>query len=71
MNTASAAAYLQISQKTLANYRCRGIGPVFVKKGRIFYFQDDLDEWMTKDKCQSTAQARLKSKSKECKGDIN
>lgn len=71
MNTASAAAYLQISQKTLANYRSRGIGPVIVKKGRIFYFKEELDEWMTEDKCQSTQQARLKNKSRECKDEIN
>lgn len=61
MDTESAAAYLDLSAKTLANYRCRGIGPRLIKRGRIFYRRADLDAWLAEGECQSTAQARLKA----------
>jgi hypothetical protein len=57
----SAAAYLGLNEKTLANYRCKGIGPKFVKRGRIFYFKSDLDEWLAQGRVQSTAQARFQA----------
>lgn len=60
MDPESAAAYLGVSSKTLANYRSRGIGPRFIKRGRIFYRRSDLDSWLADGECQSTAQARLK-----------
>ena len=41
-----AAAYLGLSPKTLAVWRCQGRGPRFVKFGRVFYFQSDLDAWI-------------------------
>ncbi len=59
MNCPSAAAYLGLSEKTLANLRCRGLGPKFCKRGRVFYFQRDLDEWLAAGLAQSTAQARV------------
>lgn len=59
LDCASAAAYLGLNEKTLANYRCKGIGPKFVKRGRVFYFQKDLDDWLNAGRAQSTAQARL------------
>ncbi len=46
MTRADAACYLGLSAKTLAMYAVRGIGPKFIKRGRVFYFQKDLDEWM-------------------------
>ena len=61
LDAESAAAYLSLSAKTLANYRCRGIGPRFIKRGRIFYRRSDLDAWLADGECQSTAQARLKA----------
>ncbi len=61
LDAESAAAYLNLSAKTLANYRSRGIGPRFIKRGRIFYRRADLDVWLAEGECQSTAQARLKS----------
>lgn len=60
MDGPSAAAYLGLSDKTLANLRCRGLGPRFCKRGRVFYFRADLDEWLAAGKAQSTAQARIK-----------
>ena len=41
-----AADYLGVSPKTMAVWRCEGRGPRFVKFGRIFYFQQDLDAWV-------------------------
>ncbi|MGB8864845.1 MAG: helix-turn-helix domain-containing protein [Candidatus Sulfotelmatobacter sp.] len=46
MNRANAARYLGLSTKTLAMYAVRGVGPKFIKRGRVFYFRDDLDRWM-------------------------
>lgn len=47
MTAPMAANYVGLSKQTLAMYRWRGIGPQFVKRGRIFYFKSDLDEWIT------------------------
>ena len=46
LDAKNAAAYLGLSVKTLAMKRCAGKGPKFVKRGRIFYFQKDLDSWL-------------------------
>jgi len=57
LDTANAAEYLGLSQKTLAMMRCQGTGPKFIKRGRIFYFKEDLDQWLMKGgKRSSTAQ---------------
>jgi hypothetical protein len=57
MDTANAAKYLALSEKTLAMMRCDGTGPRFIKRGRIFYFRDDLDEWVNaRGRFTSTAQ---------------
>lgn len=41
-----AANYLGLKPKTLAMWRCKGEGPRFVKRGRVFYFKDDIDQWL-------------------------
>ena len=46
MDTRNAALYVGLSEKTLAMKRCDGTGPRFLKRGRIFYFQTDLDDWI-------------------------
>jgi len=56
LDAKNAAAYLGLSAKTLAMHRCAGTGPEFVKRGRVFYFKEALDEWVRKGKRQSTAQ---------------
>lgn len=39
--------------------RCNGTGPKFVKRGRVFYFQTDVDEWLNaQGRMTSTAQAK-------------
>jgi Helix-turn-helix domain len=57
MDPKSAAAYVGLSEKTLAMKRCAGTGPKFVKRGRVFYFKEDLDEWLRAGRAASTAQA--------------
>jgi hypothetical protein len=49
LDTQNAADYLGLSVKTLAMMRCNGTGPKFIKRGRIFYFKEDLDEWILKE----------------------
>lgn len=43
MDTKNTSTYTGLSDKTLAMMRCKGSGPKFVKRGRVFYFQDDVD----------------------------
>ena len=59
LDTKNASAYLGFSTKTLAMMRWQGTGPKFIKKGRIFYYLEDLDEWMKTPRLTSTAQAKL------------
>lgn len=57
MDTTNAAAYLGLSEKTLAMMRCNGTGPKYIKRGRIFYYQEDLAIWLQEPgKRTSTAQ---------------
>ena len=63
MDTRNAGAYLGLSEKTLAMFRCSGTGPKFIKRGRIFYYQEDLDQWLNQGgRVTSTAQARATAK---------
>lgn len=41
-----AAIYLGFKDKTLAMMRSNGTGPKFIKRGRIFYYEEDLKEWL-------------------------
>ncbi len=59
MDTHNASLYAGLSEKTLAMMRCNGNGPKFVKRGRVFYFQADVDAWMNAHgRLTSTAQAK-------------
>lgn len=58
-DTCNASAYVGLSEKTLAMMRCNGTGPKFVKRGRVFYFREDLDAWLNEGgRFTSTAQAQ-------------
>ena len=60
MDTKNAALYLGLEEKTLAMKRSDGTGPSFIKRGRIFYFREDLDAWINEaKKASSTAQLRV------------
>ncbi|MBY0508516.1 MAG: helix-turn-helix domain-containing protein [Rhodospirillaceae bacterium] len=46
LNTAQAAFYIGITEKTLKKMRARGDGPRFRRHGRaVVYHIDDLDVW--------------------------
>ena len=60
MDTQNASTYLGLSVKTLAMMRSSGTSPKFIKRGKVFYYQHDLDEWLLHGgKCTSTAQQRM------------
>ena len=46
MDRKNAARYCGFSEKTLAMHACRGTGPNFVKRGKVFYFREELDRWI-------------------------
>ena len=57
VDTKNASLYLGFSVKSLATYRTLGTGPHYIKRGRVFYYIDDLDEWIKKfSRVTSTAQ---------------
>lgn len=52
------AARINVAPKTLANQRCRGDGPPFLKVGRLVRYDPALtDEWLAKRVCTSTSEA--------------
>ena len=59
LDAKNAARYLGLKDKTLAMMRTAGQGPKFVKRGRVFYYKDDLDQWLREGRVSSTAQARV------------
>ena len=61
MDRRNAAAYLGCAPKTLAQYASQGIGPAFIKRGRVWYFKGDLDSWLSLGRVRSTAVARLQA----------
>ena len=59
MDTRNTSVYTGFAEKTLAMMRCNGKGPKYVKRGRVFYFTADVDEWMNANgRLTSTAQAK-------------
>lgn len=59
IDSKNAALYLGLEEKTLAMKRSDGTGPCFIKRGRIFYFKEDLDAWINEcSRARSTAQLR-------------
>ena len=59
LDAKNAGSYLGLSVKTLAMMRCKGTGPEFVKRGRVFYFKADLDEWINGGRASSTESPNL------------
>jgi hypothetical protein len=58
LDAQNAANYLGLKEKTLAMMRSKGVGPKFIKRGRVFYFKEDLDFWLNADgRFVSTAQS--------------
>lgn len=46
LDVKNAALYLGLKEKTLAMMRTDGTGPKFIKRGRVFYYKEDLDVWL-------------------------
>ena len=47
LTAADAAQYVGYTPNTLAQYRCRGIGPNYRRvRGRILYAVEELDRWV-------------------------
>ncbi len=55
MDAKNTSTYLGVAEKTMAIWRSSGAGPPYVKRGRIFYFKDDLDKWIEEGRRTSTA----------------
>ena len=61
LDTRNTSLYTGLAEKTLAMMRCNGTGPKFIKRGRIFYFKEDVDAWLNaQGRLTSTAQAAQK-----------
>jgi hypothetical protein len=61
MDTVNTARYIGYAPKSLANMRSSGTGPPFIKRGRIFYYKNDVDEWLRARRVTSTASLRAKA----------
>lgn len=62
MDPKNAARYLGKSVSTLAMMRCHGNGPEFIKRGKIWYFKEDLDIWLRAGGMMKKAEPRSKEK---------
>ena len=59
LTNSEAAAYLNLSPRTLENWRVLGGGPRFRKFGRrVIYAVDDLELWAVAQACVSTSDAK-------------
>ena len=57
-DTSRAAAYLDLSSRTLDGYRVSGKGPAFHRFGnRVRYRRSDLDLWAAERRATTTAEA--------------
>lgn len=58
LNVREAAAHLNLSKSTLDKWRCKALGPRFIRLGkrRIAYALIDLDRWLADRKHSSTAE---------------
>ncbi len=55
------ATYRFVTAKTLANWRCSGRGPKFIKAGhRILYRAGDVREWLDSNVFASTSGYKVK-----------
>lgn len=57
LSTAEAAPLAGVSTKTLENWRCMGLGPKFVRAGRLVrYDPDDIKLWRDARRVSSTSE---------------
>ncbi|WP_005036566.1 helix-turn-helix transcriptional regulator [Holophaga foetida] len=58
LDSLHAAGVLNVSVLTLADWRCKGTGPAFLKVGRcVRYRRSDLEAWLNSRTVTNTAQA--------------
>ncbi len=58
MDTVQAARFLNISERTAANWRVRGEGPAFLRVGRsVKYDPRDLEKFLSSRRFRSTSEA--------------
>lgn len=56
LSTTEAAPLAGVKAKTLENWRCMGLGPKFVRVGRLIrYDPDDIRNWRDQNKASSTS----------------
>lgn len=66
MDTHNAGLFLGLSPKTLAMMRSAGTGPRFLKRGRVFYYRRDLEEWLAEQpRVRSTSEARARGQAEK------
>ncbi len=58
MDRKNAAAYIGLATKTLAMRASAGTGPKFTKLGKVWYWKQDIDAWISAGGMLSTAQKR-------------
>jgi len=57
LSTVEAAPLAGVSAKTLENWRCMGLGPKFVRAGRLVkYDPDDIQVWRDARRVSSTSE---------------
>lgn len=63
LNPKQAADYLNLSNATLAKWRCIGGGPTFIKYSArcVRYLREDLDSWLIARQAANTAQLQLRA----------
>jgi hypothetical protein len=71
MDRKNAARYCGFSEKTLAMHACRGTGPDYVKRGKVFYFRDDVDRWILEGKSGNVAAKTSASRSTNSGSEVN
>jgi hypothetical protein len=59
LDTQKAASYLNTTVATLANWRCKGIGPRYLKVGaKVLYRLSDIDRWLDANAVEPLGAAR-------------
>jgi hypothetical protein len=56
LTSKEAAVYLRIAENTLRRWRCRGVGPKYIRiNGRILYRRRDLERFLDLNECGAAA----------------
>ena len=59
LDTKAVAQHLGVKPNTLAQWRIKGDGPIFVYVGRsVRYRPEDVESWIAQRRCQSTSDPR-------------